>query len=332
MPSAARARPRDPAGAVTRHSGAASGALPAALLLAACGGASELPRAPLTPAATPAAAVDRPPPLPPEAGEARGPAGTSGQGSARYDAVGYASWYGEELGGNTTASGARFDPQAITAAHRTLPLGSHAEVTALDTGRTILVLVNDRGPGAADREIDLSRGAAQLLGTDGRAMAPVRVRAVTAPAQDAAALAQGRPASARLDAPAPLLAALRRDLKDYTPAATTPVHTAVEGAAPPLRTAPAAAMRPAPPARAAAVAPVVRTAPPRAAGRYIVQVAALSSGERASALARTLGGRVESAGGLHRVRLGPFADAATAQRARDGAARRGYGDATIIVQ
>ncbi|WP_254554774.1 septal ring lytic transglycosylase RlpA family protein, partial [Salmonella enterica] len=81
---------------------------------------------------------------------------------------------------------------------RTLPLGSHAEVTALDTGRTILVLVNDRGPGRADREIDLSRGAAALLGMDGRPSAPVRVRATTATPTDAAALAAGRPAAARL--------------------------------------------------------------------------------------------------------------------------------------
>lgn len=97
---------------------------------------------------------------------------------ARYDRVGVASWYGEEASGNRTASGERFDPGALTVAHRDLPLGTLVEVTALDTGRTIVVRVNDRGPGRRDRLIDLSRGAAHLLGTDARPLARVRVRAV----------------------------------------------------------------------------------------------------------------------------------------------------------
>jgi len=97
-----------------------------------------------------------------------------------YDASGLASWYGEELAGNLTTSGERFDPDGITVAHRTLPLGSIVEVTARDTGRSILARVTDRGPGRKDREIDLSRGAARLLGTDRLSVAAVRVRDVTA--------------------------------------------------------------------------------------------------------------------------------------------------------
>src|SRR3546814_13537326 len=62
-----------------------------------------------------------------------------------YDAVGYASRYGDGRAGQPTANGERFDPDAISAAHKTLPLPSYVEVTALDTGRTILVRVNDRG-------------------------------------------------------------------------------------------------------------------------------------------------------------------------------------------
>src|SRR3546814_6647997 len=62
-----------------------------------------------------------------------------------YDYLGYASWYGGESG-NRTANGERFRPKAVTAAHVTLPLPSYVEVTALETGRTILVRVNDRGP------------------------------------------------------------------------------------------------------------------------------------------------------------------------------------------
>ena len=95
-----------------------------------------------------------------------------------YDANGIASWYGEEAAGHRTASGDSFDPAGLTAAHRSLPLGSFAEVTSLDTGRSIVVRVNDRGPGRRDRLIDLSRGAAQALGTDRLSVAAVRVRAL----------------------------------------------------------------------------------------------------------------------------------------------------------
>lgn len=115
----------------------------------------------------------------------------------RYQDTGLASWYGEELSGNRTTSGELFDANAITAAHRTLPLGSFAEVTSIDTGRSILVRITDRGPGRRDRIIDLSRGAARLLGTDRRSVASVRVRAVVPSMRDAATLRAGRSIAAR---------------------------------------------------------------------------------------------------------------------------------------
>ena len=118
-----------------------------------------------------------------------------------YDATGGASWYGEELAGARTASGAPFDPAAITAAHRTLPLGSFAEVTSLATGQSIIVLINDRGPGRKDRVIDLSRGAAQQLGFGRRSVAQVRVRAITPSLEEAIALRTGKLASLRLANP-----------------------------------------------------------------------------------------------------------------------------------
>ena len=94
-----------------------------------------------------------------------------------YAATGIASWYGEAFGGRRTASGERFDPDAMTAAHRTLPFGTPVEVTALATGRAIVVRINDRGPGRADRLIDLSHGAARRLGID-RQPSRVRIRAL----------------------------------------------------------------------------------------------------------------------------------------------------------
>src|SRR3546814_12443200 len=73
--------------------------------------------------------------------------------------LGYASWYGNESG-NMTANGEKFRPDAITAAHKTLQLPSYVEVTSLQTGRTILVRVNARGPSARGRIINLSNGRA----------------------------------------------------------------------------------------------------------------------------------------------------------------------------
>lgn len=88
-----------------------------------------------------------------------------------YDMLGYATWYGSESG-NQVANGERFRPNWLTAAHKTLPLPSYVEVTALDTGRRILVRVNDRGPfGESARIIDLSRGAAEALGVRGKGKA-----------------------------------------------------------------------------------------------------------------------------------------------------------------
>lgn len=101
------------------------------------------------------------------------------QSAARdHDETGMASWYGEELRGNRTASGERFDPDGISAAHRTLPMQSYVEVTSLDTGRSVLVRINDRGPYHSNRIIDLSLGAARQLGMTGHGSHRVRVRPV----------------------------------------------------------------------------------------------------------------------------------------------------------
>lgn len=77
--------------------------------------------------------------------------------------VGHASWYGPGFIGKKTASGAVFDDNKLTAAHKTLPLGSKARVTNLSNGRTVKVEINDRGPYAGNRIIDLSKAAARAL-------------------------------------------------------------------------------------------------------------------------------------------------------------------------
>ena len=89
--------------------------------------------------------------------------------------VGVASWYGDRFKRRPTASGEPFDPRDITAAHRTLPLGTMARVTNLANGRSILVRINDRGPYAQGRVIDLSRSAAAQLGMKQDGVAQVRI-------------------------------------------------------------------------------------------------------------------------------------------------------------
>ena len=93
-----------------------------------------------------------------------------------YDETGIASWYAGEFTGEPTANGELYDPNQLTAAHRTLPMPSLVRVTNLDNGRALTVRVNDRGPYAQNRIIDLSRRCAQLLGFEGKGTAKVRVQ------------------------------------------------------------------------------------------------------------------------------------------------------------
>jgi rare lipoprotein A len=128
-----------------------------------------------------------------------------------YDFLGYAGWYGPESG-SQTASGERFRPDAVAAAHTTLPLPTYVEVTDLDTGHRIIVRINDRGPYVKKRIIDLSRGAAEQLGMRRQGVAPVRVRIIQPSAGDRARLRDGKPAGPLADVSPVILANLRAQL------------------------------------------------------------------------------------------------------------------------
>ena len=95
-----------------------------------------------------------------------------------YDEVGMASWYGPNFHGRTTANGETYDQYAMTAAHPTLPMPSLVEVTNLANGRTIVLRINDRGPFAKGRIIDVSKAAAEELGFKKQGVTRVRVRVV----------------------------------------------------------------------------------------------------------------------------------------------------------
>lgn len=201
-----------------------------------------------------------------------------------YDEVGLASWYGGRFHEGPTANGESYDMNRVGAAHKTLPLPSYVEVTALATGRTLLVRINDRGPFKGGRIIDLSRRSAQLLGIDRAGVSPVRVRRVEPSESDRLALRWGRAASARPIASAFELAELRRRFAAIPPAPTG----------------------------------------------YFVQVAAFADRLRAESVAATLSARVDATSDLWRVRLGPYADEASALEALARARAQGYQDARLV--
>jgi len=93
--------------------------------------------------------------------------------------TGTASFYGRGHHGKLTASGERFDMNAMTAAHPSLPFGTRVRVTNLRTGKTVVVRINDRGPHARGRIIDLSKAAARKLGFVGPGVAQVRIEVVS---------------------------------------------------------------------------------------------------------------------------------------------------------
>lgn len=99
---------------------------------------------------------------------------------AGFHQTGKASWYGGGFHGQRTASGSRFDQHALTAAHRSLPLGTEVTVTNIDNGKSVTVVINDRGPYVRGRVIDLSKRAARDLGFVEDGLAKVAI-AVTAP-------------------------------------------------------------------------------------------------------------------------------------------------------
>ncbi|MEO5867960.1 MAG: SPOR domain-containing protein [Sphingomonas sp.] len=293
-------------------------------------------------AAQPTTSRDQPPP---DVAQAAGPRGTSGD--QHYDAVGYA------------AVGGAAEPGVIAIASNVLPPGSFVELTALDTGRTIIASVTTRTTSGAT-VADLSPGAAHALGVAGERVA-VRIRPIVPSAQDEGALRAKQAASPRSDAPAGLLVALRKRLPIVAvappppPLVTPEKHISAAAAKPAPRHAvqPGASYStpgdrqgdakgptsvkpsqpsPAPQRPVSAKPAPEKPAPEKKAGPgWYVQVAALSSSARAAVLASSLGaGRVVSAGKVHRVQLGPYGSAAAAHQARDAVARRGYGDARVI--
>ena len=136
-----------------------------------------------TPAPSPAATYYAPTPI--------------NYGGARTEV---ASWYGPGFAGRRTSSGETYNPDGLTAASKTLPLGTHVRVTNPDTGRSVVVRINDRGPFVRGRSLDLSHGAAKQIGLTGKGVGRVQVTptATSTPAESSsiAAYADSTPAPA----------------------------------------------------------------------------------------------------------------------------------------
>jgi len=244
-----------------------------------------------------------------------------------YTEVGMASWYGRQFHGRRTANGEIYNMNDMTAAHRTLPLPSIVRVTNLDNGRAVKLRVNDRGPFAKGRIIDVSRRAAQKLGFKNKGVTRVRVEIV---ADESRALAGRGGGGGRMSSrvaevgltPDPAVAALNR--KQLTAARAS-------------RSTRRVAMAPVS-APATSRTTVVAPAPARTGIRTYVQAGSFSDPNNAHRVRSRLSGlgpvevrELQVGGqGYYRVRLGPLASDRHAEQVLADVIRAGYPTSRIV--
>lgn len=241
-----------------------------------------------------------------------------------YDQVGIASWYGPGFHRKQTANGEIYDMNALTAAHTTLPMPSYVRVTNLENNRSLILRVNDRGPFAKNRIIDVSRRAAQLLGFETKGTTRVRVQVVAPDTTNTMVAGTG-------DTAGPAVAAVPTDEVEVASVDATPVSA-------PLPTE----YRNPPPPRGQ-----VETVPPSespvslpAQSKVYVQAGAFTALDNAKRLAAALErlatvqlAPTTQAGGqmFYRVRLGPLASMDEADAVLSQVVGLGHGNARIVV-
>ncbi|MEI8394923.1 MAG: septal ring lytic transglycosylase RlpA family protein [Rhodospirillaceae bacterium] len=235
-----------------------------------------------------------------------------------YDETGIGSWYGPGFHKERTANGEVFNQEELTAAHKTLPMPCLVRVTNLDTGRSIVVRVNDRGPFVAGRIIDMSHRAAGLLGYDKAGTAKVRVQIL---ADESRAIAEAARAGK------PMEVAAYQSAVAATPVSlpvSPPVSTGVAGTTEGGRFLPA---------------PEVRDQPVGGAHRIFVQAGAFSRYENATRLKDRLASAGSAAvvptrvGGkeFFRVRIGPITSVEKADAILNRVVDAGSTDARLVV-
>jgi len=266
-----------------------------------------------------------------------------------YAETGIASWYGPGFHGRSTANGEVFDENDVTAAHRTLPLPSVVRVTNLTNGRSLVVRVNDRGPFAHGRIIDLSRRSAQLLGMEREGTGKVRVEILPEDSRREQIAARG-------GASGVILASARPDpMPAPVPSAVPSPPVQVSGLEAPAGAASSPAPRPGSrvvvprsDAGASATASLVTGGPPTGTVETVpvgpsdiwVQVGSFESRDNA----RRLSERMRSFGPsrmqeamvagrtFYRVRIGPMANVTAADPVLERVIASGYPGARIIVE
>ena len=252
-----------------------------------------------------------------------------------YDETGIASWYGPNFDGKPTANGETFNMNELTAAHRTLPLPSLVEVTNLENGRKIRLRVNDRGPFAKSRIIDISRQGAQLLGFRVNGTAKVRVKILAAESRQLAAVAKGETLLAESGSP---IMVDKLPKADVASESLSPPPGADVADAPDQVSSIGTVETPSEPAVTTAPEPEVIQVPVVDTGIY-VQAGAFSqfdNANRARAILSQVGdvkvSQVLVNGvDLFRVRVGPVANVAEADMLLERMVGVGYPDARIIV-
>jgi rare lipoprotein A len=273
-----------------------------------------------------------------------------------YNRIGRASWYGELFHGRRTANGEIYDMNRLSAAHPTLPLPCYARVTNLANGRTIVVRVNDRGPYARDRIIDLSRRAAEVLAFRGSGTASVRVqylgraplngddsyeRRYLASQGFMQVASKGKGSRILSLAEAETLPAENpENLAAPWKAVASPEATASIGGA---RLGWEASSKPAEPSAAAVPADPPTGAlpkPTKSGGSVLIQAGSFKSRENADRARNVLGAiapvdvsEVDVGGDAYfRVRVGPFADRPSAEAALGRVTQAGYRGARIVTK
>lgn len=259
--------------------------------------------------------------------------------------TGVASWYGPGFHGKSTANGERYDQSDRTAAHRTLQMPSVVRVTNLSNGASTVVRINDRGPYASNRVIDLSRTAAQELDIVRNGTARVRIEQLQAEslAVKDVAINGGGPAEQH-EALAQLSSGKRAPQQQQVmataqPAAPPPAQVQAAWPENPRGSAAAQEPAPAPVGKGGPTIASLVSAPPSASGGgFYVQTGSFSTAENAErqrGAVRSYGfseiSQASAAGReVYRVRLGPYTTSDAAGIVADRLKRSGYGDARVI--
>ena len=263
----------------------------------------------------------------------------------KYDSTGIASWYGPQFHGKQTANGEIFDQNAMTAAHPTLPMPTIARVTNLENGRSVVVRVNDRGPFAAGREIDMSKRAAEELGFMTKGTAKVRVQYIGRAPLDGG-IGDGRAVAETFIAPKVETPADERRVAAAAPITSVAAVSASQ-LAPPAGavSAPPPNVAPAQSEPAATMEPVrddpgaTRQVPVTGTGNLYVQAGSFQNLQNAEAVRQQLAGlgpveiqtTMVDGTPFYRVRVGLLSDVAAADTSLQGVMQRGHNGARIVV-